>query len=103
MGRATLEKKFEVRRLDAFGLRDVRGGFGAAGALLDYLRSLKKSDLPQIRDARPLREGAPLVTDEVTLRNLEVLESSAGPEHTLLALLDRTETAMGARALRAIR
>ncbi len=102
MGRATLEKKFEVRRLDAFGLRDVRGGFGAAGALLDYLRSLKKSDLPQIRDARPLREGAPLVTDEVTLRNLEVLESSAGPEHTLLALLDHTETAMGARALRAL-
>ena len=102
MGRATLEKKFEVRRLDAFGLRAIRGGFGAAGALLDYLRSLKKSDLPQIRDARPLREGSPLVTDEVTLRNLEVLESSAGPEHTLLSLLDHTETAMGARALRAL-
>ncbi|MEK7315853.1 MAG: DNA mismatch repair protein MutS, partial [Candidatus Eisenbacteria bacterium] len=102
LGRTTLEKKFEVRRLDAFGLRDVGEGFGAAGALLDYLRSLKKSDLPQIRDARPLREGAPLVTDEVTLRNLEILESSAGPEHTLLALLDHTDTAMGARALRAL-
>ena len=102
MGRASLEKKFEVRRLRAFGLDDVGPGFGAAGALLDYLRSLKKSDLPQIRDARPLRDGAPLVTDEVTLRNLEVLESAAGPEHTLLALLDHTETAMGARALRSL-
>jgi DNA mismatch repair protein MutS len=102
MGRASLEKKFEVRRLRAFGLEGVGPGFGAAGALLDYLRSLKKSDLPQIRDARPLRDGAPLVTDEVTLRNLEVLESAAGPEHTLLALLDHTETAMGARALRSL-
>jgi DNA mismatch repair protein MutS len=102
MGRASLERKFEVRRLQSFGLEGVTHGFGAAGALLDYLRSLKKSDLPQIRDARPLRDGAPLVTDDVTLRNLEVLESTAGPEHTLLALLDRTETAMGARALRGL-
>jgi DNA mismatch repair protein MutS len=102
LGRATLEKKFDVRRLDSFGLDGVRHGLGAAGALLDYLRSLKKSDLPQIRDARPLAEGAPLVTDEVTLRNLEVFESGAGPEHTLLAILDRTETSMGARALRAM-
>ena len=102
LGRASLEKKFEVRRLRAFGLEEVGPGFGAAGALLDYLRSLKKSDLPQIRDARPLRDGAPLVTDEVTLRNLEILESAAGPEHTLLALLDHTETMMGARALRSL-
>jgi DNA mismatch repair protein MutS len=42
------------------------------------------------------------VVDEVTLRNLEVLASPAGPDHTLLALLDRTETSMGARALRAL-
>jgi DNA mismatch repair protein MutS len=100
-GRKTLERKFEVLRLEAFGLGESADGFGAAGALLDYLRSLKKSDLPQIGTVRPLREGAPLVVDEVTLRNLEVLESGAGPEHTLLDLLDRTETPMGARALRA--
>ncbi len=101
-GREGLERKFRVLRLDAFGLSVEREGFGAAGALLEYLQGLKKSDLPQIRDVRPLREGAPLVVDEVTLRNLEILESAAGPEHTLLHLLDRTETAMGARALRAL-
>lgn len=100
-GRTSLERRFQVRSLESFGLGVVREGYGAAGALLDYLRSLKKSDVPQIREARPLRAGRPLVTDEVTLRNLEVLESAAGPEHTLLALLDRTETSMGARALRA--
>ncbi|HET9250972.1 MAG TPA: DNA mismatch repair protein MutS, partial [Candidatus Eisenbacteria bacterium] len=101
-GRTALERRFQVRSLDSFGLGVVREGYGAAGALLDYLRSLKKSDLPQIREARPLRAGRPLVVDDVTLRNLEVLTSEAGPEHTLLALLDRTETSMGARALRSL-
>jgi DNA mismatch repair protein MutS len=101
-GRSSLERRFQVLRLDAFGLADQTVGLGAAGALLQYLQELKKSDLPQVREVRPLREGAPLVVDEVTLRNLEVLESAAGPEYTLLHLLDRTETAMGARALRAL-
>jgi len=101
-GRQALERKFQVQSLDAFGLGDPGLGFGAAGALLDYLRSLKKSDLPQIGTVRPIREGPTLVVDEVTLRNLEILESQAGPEHTLLHLLDRTETAMGGRALRAL-
>jgi DNA mismatch repair protein MutS len=101
-GRTALERRFQVRSLESFGLGLVREGYGAAGALLEYLRSLKKSDLPQIREARPLRAGRPLVVDDVTLRNLEVLESAAGPEHTLLALLDRTETSMGARALRSL-
>jgi DNA mismatch repair protein MutS len=101
-GQQALERKFQVRDLGAFGLDESEEGFGAAGALLDYLRSLKKSDLPQIGTVRPLREGAPLVVDEVTLRNLEVFESGAGKEHTLLHVLDRTETPMGARALRAL-
>ena len=101
-GRQALERKFQVRSLDSFGLGDPGLGFGAAGALLDYLRSLKKSDLPQIGTVLALREGPSLVVDEVTLRNLEILESQAGPEHTLLHLLDRTETAMGGRALRAL-
>jgi len=101
-GRQSLERRFGVLSLQSYGLGDPGLGFGAAGALLDYLRSLKKSDLPQIGNVQPLREGAPLVVDEVTLRNLEVLESQAGPEHTLLRLLDRTETAMGGRALRAL-
>src|SRR5262249_54007889 len=100
-GRTALERQFQVLRLDAFGLETEREGYGAAGALLDYLKSLKKSDLPQLRELRPLREGKPLVMDEVTFRNLEVFESPAGPDGTLLKLLDRTETGMGARALRA--
>src|SRR5262245_36403428 len=101
-GEAELKRRFQVLSLDAFGLDGAREGMGAAGALLAYLQTLKKSDLPQFRDLRPLREGAPLVVDDVTLRNLEVLASPAGPDHTLLALLDRTETSMGARALRAL-
>lgn len=101
-GREALERRFRISSLDAFGLEIERAGFGAAGALLDYLRSLKKSDLPQFRELRPLCEGNPLVVDEVTLRNLEVFESPSGVDSTLLALLDRTETSMGARALRSL-
>ena len=101
-GREALERRFRVKSLESFGLEIQREGYGAAGALLDYLQALKKSDLPQLQDLRPLRDGAPLVVDEVTLRNLEIFESTAGPEGTLLHLLDRTETAMGARALRSL-
>ncbi len=101
-GREALERRFRVKTLESFGLNVRREGFGAAGALLDYLQSLKKSDLPQLQEIRPLREGKPLVVDDVTLRNLEVLESTAGPDGTLLQLLDRTETAMGARSLRSL-
>ena len=101
-GREALERRFQVKSLEAFGLAVGKEGYGAAGALLDYLQSLKKSDLPQLQDIRPLRDGRPLVVDDVTLRNLEVFESAAGTEGTLLKLLDRTETAMGARALRAL-
>jgi DNA mismatch repair protein MutS len=101
-GRSALQRKFQVQSLDPFGLGVEREGLGAAGALLDYLTSLKKSDLPQIRDLISLRAGAPLVVDDVTLKNLEVFESPGGPDHTLLSLLDRTETAMGARALRSL-
>jgi len=101
-GRIALERRFRALSLESHGLRTEHEGFGAAGALLDYLQALKKSDLPQLGELLPLREGTPLVVDEVTLRNLEVFESPGGPEHTLLSLLDRTETAMGARALRAL-
>jgi DNA mismatch repair protein MutS len=101
-GRGALERKFRVKSLEPFGLNLEREGFGAGGALLDYLQELKKSDLPQVQDILPLREGTPLVVDDVTLRNLEVFESAAGREGTLLSLLDRTETAMGARALRSL-
>jgi DNA mismatch repair protein MutS len=101
-GRQALLRRFGVARLDAFGLGDARAGLGAAGALLEYLRGLVKSELPQIREIRPLREGSPLVVDAATLRNLEVFDSPAGKEHSLLHLLDRTETAMGARALRGL-
>ncbi|HLQ67445.1 MAG TPA: hypothetical protein VK123_09485, partial [Candidatus Limnocylindrales bacterium] len=65
-GRQALLRQFAVSRLDSFGLADAREGCGAAGALLEYLRGLARSDLPQIRELRPLREGAPLVVDDVT-------------------------------------
>ena len=75
---------------------------GAAGALLRYLRELQPSGLPQL--ARPIveRPGGVMPLDEMTRRNLELVESlrGGGVEGTLLSVLDRTGTPMGARLLR---
>jgi DNA mismatch repair protein MutS len=75
---------------------------GAAGALLRYLRELQPSGLPQL--ARPIveRRGGVMPLDEMTRRNLELVESlrGGGTEGTLLSVLDRTGTPMGARLLR---
>ena len=98
-----LARQFSVRGLEGFGLEradDV--AVGAAGALLRYLRALQPGGLPHL--ARPVleRTGATMPLDEMTRRNLELVESmqGGGPVGTLLEVLDRTTTPMGARLLR---
>ncbi|MCU0635021.1 MAG: DNA mismatch repair protein MutS [Gemmatimonadaceae bacterium] len=102
-----LARQFAVQSLDGFGLdlRD-RATVGAAGALLRYLRELQPSGLPHL--TRPIVEhaGQSMPLDEMTRRNLELVESmrvvdgSAPTAGTLLGVLDRTQTPMGARLLR---
>ena len=89
--------------LDGLGIApDDAPAIGAAGALLRYLRELQPSGLPQL--ARPIieRPGGVMPLDEMTRRNLELVESlrGGGVEGTLLSVLDRTGTPMGARLLR---
>ncbi len=97
-----LARQFGVRGLEGFGLEradDV--AVGAAGALLRYLRALQPGGLPHL--ARPVleRTGAQMPLDEMTRRNLELVESmQGGTRGTLLEVLDRTTTPMGARLLR---
>ncbi len=98
-----LARQFSVRGLEGFGLEradDV--AVGAAGALLRYLRALQPGGLPHL--ARPVleRTGSQMPLDEMTRRNLELVESmqGGGTNGTLLEVLDRTTTPMGARLLR---
>ena len=98
-----LTRQFDVRGLDGFGLGSGDGAaVGAAGALLRYLRELQPGGLPHL--ARPIveRPGTVMPLDEMTRRNLELVESLRGGElaGTLLSVLDRTTTPMGQRLLR---
>jgi DNA mismatch repair protein MutS len=103
LAREDLTRQYGVLSLDGLGLEDADSlAVGAAGALLRYLRELQPGGLPQL--ARPVidRPGGVMPLDEMTRRNLELVESlrGGGSEGTLLSVLDRTCTAMGARLLR---
>ena len=97
-----LVRHFRVASLDGFGISaDDTSAVGAAGALFRYLRELQPGGLPQL--GRPIleRPGGAMPLDEMTRRNLELVESlRGGGEGTLLSVLDRTTTPMGARTLR---
>ncbi len=102
LAREDLARQYGVLSLEGFGL-DAADTLviGAAGALLRYLRELQPAGLPQL--ARPIveRPGGAMPLDEMTRRNLELVESlrGGGTEGTLLSVLDRTGTPMGARLL----
>ncbi len=100
--RETLTAHFGVANLDGFGVSDLKLGVAAAGAALRYLQDLKKRDLRQITTLRAVRDADHMVLDETTQRNLELVEplERGVPSATLLAILDRTVTPMGARLLR---
>ncbi len=112
LAREELARRFQVRALDGLGITgDHDAALGAAGALLRYLTELQPSGVPHLM--RPLVESAArtMLLDEMTRRNLELIEPLRGAEigdglaarersGTLLGVLDRTLTPMGARKLR---
>jgi DNA mismatch repair protein MutS len=103
MARDELARQFTVRGLDGLGIEPEDGAaVGAAGALLRYLKEMQPAGVPHL--ARPVveRAGDVMPLDEMTRRNLELVDSLRGADAqgTLLAVLDRTTTPMGARLLR---
>ncbi len=103
MARDDLARQFAVRGLDGLGLETGDAtAVGAAGALLRYLREMQPAGVPHLARPQVERAGGVMPLDEMTRRNLELVESLRGAdvEGTLLAVLDRTTTPMGARLLR---
>jgi DNA mismatch repair protein MutS len=99
--RACLVEQFRTKSLDGFGLEGHPDAVRAGGALVRYLRDTQKADLAHVRAAAFRQAAETLVVDPITLRHLEVIESSAGGrEGSLLGEIDRTVTAMGGRLIR---
>jgi DNA mismatch repair protein MutS len=97
-----LLRHFKTHSLKGFGLEEHPVGIVAAGAVLHYLRETQRSEVGHIRSLRLLAESDYMILDRVTLRNLDVFEDARLPGRTgtLIAILDRTRTPMGARKLK---
>lgn len=99
----TLREHFKVRDLSGLGLNDFASGVTAAGALLKYLYETQKNGLEQMTSIHPYTTNKFMIIDSSTRRNLELVETLREKQKrgSLLWVLDKTKTAMGARTLRA--
>ncbi len=95
---------FGVGTLDGMGLKDYSVGITASGALLTYLYETQKSNMPHITSLQPYTTGKYMIIDSSSRRNLELVETMREKQKrgSLLWVLDKTKTAMGARKLRSI-
>ena len=97
-----LKQHFKVGTLDGLGLKDFEIGTIAAGSVLRYLYETQKSSLSHITRLLTYVPGKYMVIDSSTRRNLELTETLREKQKrgSLLWVLDKTKTAMGARMLR---
>ena len=98
----TLKDHFHVGTLEGLGLKDYDCATIAAGALLTYLLETQKNSLDHMRKITPYVTDKYMLIDSSTRRNLELTETMREKEKrgSLLWVLDKTKTAMGARMLR---
>ncbi|WP_292198934.1 DNA mismatch repair protein MutS [Butyrivibrio sp.] len=97
-----LLRHFKVSSLIGLGIDDFPNGIVAAGSLLQYLTDMQKSDISNITHIYPYLTSKYMLLDSSTRRNLELVETMRDKQKrgTLLWVLDKTKTAMGARTLR---
>ncbi|GAT35034.1 DNA mismatch repair protein MutS [Terrimicrobium sacchariphilum] len=95
-----LLEHFKVHSLDGFGVAEMRAAVGAAGALLHYLTRQMRRSVSHLRRLQSYQTSQYLVLDAVTQAHLDLVESRGGRGMTLLGVLDRAVTPMGARMIR---
>ena len=95
---------FKLTTLDGLGLKDYSVGIISAGAVLLYLYETQKNDLMHITSLAPYTTGKYMLIDSSSRRNLELVETLREKQKrgSLLLVLDKTKTAMGARTLRSM-
>ncbi len=100
--RKCLQKHFRVNALSGLGLEDFPNGIIAAGSLLQYLYENQKTSLEHFTHLYPYLISKYMLLDSSTRRNLELVETLREKQKkgSLLWVLDKTKTAMGARMLR---
>ncbi len=99
--RQTLIEQLRVGSLEGFGLERRQTAVCAAGALVRHLRDTQKAELAHVRTVRLRQLADGLLIDPITMKHLEVVEStSGGRAGSLLDEIDRTVTPMGCRLLR---
>jgi DNA mismatch repair protein MutS len=95
-----LKDHFEVHSLDGFGCSELFAAAGSAGAILHYLIHQLRRPCGHLQPPRVRESHDHVLIDAASQRNLDLVESRGGKKHTLLGVLDRTATPMGARLLR---
>jgi DNA mismatch repair protein MutS len=98
-----LLRVYSVQSLDGFGFQADDGALMcAAGALVQYLGEIRPAGVTHLKPVRIRRPGSVMLLDDMTRRNLELIEPLRTGEEggTLLDVLDETTTAMGGRLLR---
>jgi len=93
---------FAVHNLEGYGCEKMKHGISAAGALLDYITQTQKGTLSNINHIKTYYPHQFMILDQNARRNLELTENSRerSRKNSLLWLLDKTNTVLGARLLR---
>jgi len=98
--REKLKKHFEVKNLKGFGVDHLKNGIVAAGVILQYMEMTQHLQLGHITSLRRIEEDRFVRLDKFTVRSLELMDSMNEGGISLLDVIDKTITAMGARLLR---
>jgi len=96
----TLREHFKVQSLDGFGCAQMPAAVSAAGAIVHYLKHQLRRKIEHVTSLRCDAPTHYVLLDSATQGNLELVESRDARDASLLSVLDRTETPMGARKLR---
>ena len=102
--RDRIKEQYALVNLEGIGLSDYPFGMIASGALLQYLHETQKNSLAHLMALKVYSTENYMVIDSSTRRNLELCETlrEKGKKGSLLWVLDKTKTAMGARKLSTI-
>ncbi len=101
-GKQCLIDQFQTLTLEGFGCQNMKAGLGAAGALLYYVKETQKQTVSHLHGIESYSLDDHLIVDSQSRQNLELERNirSGSKQGTLIAVLDKTATAMGGRRLK---